>query len=308
MLKGIRNRLGINDDLERLVGVDFGAQCIRVVSLGLNAANDLGSASRCQVPLGKGAMNGAEIEDFDQVVGQLLVAVEDLKLQGCKVAFAYPSLAVRACTMTVQEYMRWINAPDADVIAVLTDKMQLPKSDWCFDWMPQDRANWNAVVARQESVMDRYALAEYAQLHPCVLDLDRLAVDRLFSWLCKHSGLWPQLWLRWYEGLLFAHVQYGPEQAHSRGQYCLGVSDVVAKLDGMLCELKNVQVDQLSAAPHMAVRFTGLQDQMADLMEVVTQLWPHANCLDPNEQKHLSWVTEEDWSVAAGLVLHPRLR
>ena len=308
MFQWIQNHLGGAKSNRPRVGVDIGAQGLRVVCMHADSPLSLEAISRRQVPLPKGVINGAEMEDFEEVARQLRQVVEELNLQGCEAAFSFPSMAVRSCALEPKEYKQWLSRPDEVVIEYLLEKLNLPRGEWCFDWAPMANGHMCAVVARQETVMDRYALAEQAQLTPTVLDLERLATDRVFEWLCQQDGTWPQLWIRWCNGLLFAHIQIEPDRGDSAVRYCWQMSDLSSTLDALLDELSQVCGELPPDATSLAVRLSGLKDHTNGLMDGVVQRWPNAIHLGAPDQDVLNLLIEDDWSVALGLAMHPGLR
>lgn len=304
----MQSHLGGLPKNDRLVGVDIGAQSLRVVSLCAAKPFVSDAVIKQQVPLRKGAINGAEIEDFDEVLRQLLVVVEDLNLQGCQAAVSFPSTAVRSYEVACSEYQHWFGQPDDLVIEHLVQTKQLPRGHWCFDWSHSAQGMRCAVVARQELVMDRYALVEHALLQPMVLDLDRTAADRSFAWLCQQGGLWPQLWIRWSDGLLFLHLQLDPNEGASVVRYCWQPGDLVGALALLIDELMQSHGHVISDSCALAVRLTGVSDIASGLMDVVLLRWPQAICVGASEQVECKLLLEEGWSVAVGLALHPGLK
>jgi hypothetical protein len=308
MFRWIQNHLGVAANKVGRVGVDIGAQGLRVVCMngGLDAASE--QISHRRVPLARGVINGAEIEDIDEVARQLCLVVDELSLQGCQAAFSFPSMATRCCEIDPTAYKTLCHRPDEEVIEYLLERLRLPKGEWCFDWGERVNGTVSAVVARQPAVMDRYAVAEMAQLSPTVLDLERMAADRVFEWLCQHGRMWPQLWIRWSDGLLFVHAQIAPEQGTSAVRYCWQMADLISVLESLLDELSQASVWSVMPERVLAVRFSGLGDVANGLMEVVVQRWPHAICVGMPDHGVLTELLEDDWSVALGLALHPGLR
>jgi len=308
MWRWIQNHLGMAPKQTRRVGVDIGAQGLRVVCIDTDSPMTLETMSRRQVPLRKGTLNGAEIEDFDEVLSQLRLVVEEMGIEGCPAALAFPSMAVRSCVLEPQAYKQWLSRPDEEVTEYLLERLNLPRGEWCFDWLPHANGGMSAVVARQEAVMDRYALAEQAQLTPTVLDLERLATDRVFEWLCQQDGTWPQLWIGWRNGLLFAHIQIEPDQGVSAVRYCWQMADLMSTLEALLDELSQACGGLPAEATAMAVRLSGRKDEAPALMDGLVQRWPNAIHLGAPAEGVLSLVINDDWSVALGLAMHPGMR
>lgn len=308
MWRWIQNHLGMAPKQTRRVGVDISGQGLRVVCMHTDSPMTLEAISRRQVPLRKGTLNGAEIEDFDEVLSQLRLVVEELGLEGCPAALAFPSMAVRTCALKPKEYKQWLSRPDEEVTEHLLERLNLPRGDWSFDWLHHTNGSVSAVVARQEAVMDRYALAEQAQLKPTVLDLECLATDRVFEWLCQQDGTWPQLWIRLRNGLLFAHIQIEPDQGVSAVRYCWEMADLSSTLEALLDELSQACGGLPASATAVAVRLSGLKDETPALMDGLVQRWPNAVHLGAPDQGVLSLLINDDWSVALGLVMHPGMR
>lgn len=290
------------------VGVDIGAQSLRVVCMPADAALNFETIIHEQVPLTKGAMNGAEIEDFDEVLEKLCLLVDEMSLHGCHAAFSFPSMAVRRYAFERSEYLQWLKRPDDEVIQYLIERLKLPQGDWCFDWASNTNGNMCAVMARQDLVMDRYALAEQAELKPTVLDLERLATDRFFQWMCQQKASWPQLWVRWCDGLLFTHAQTQPGQGVSAVRYCWQTSDLHdayhALLDEMLQDCGGLPAESST----VTVRWSGFKDKTHTLMNEVFHRWPHAIYSGEFDQGILTPLLDDDWSVALGLAMHPGLQ
>ena len=148
---------------------------------------------------------------------------------GMPAAMAVPSPAVR--TLEWEGWGREANAwREADVVSHVTQQLHLPQSDWIVDYGVSARrakvdGAW-AGVAHESCVYERYAWLEQAGLDPCVLDLDRLAIDRVLHASCHQTSTWPCVWVLWREGLMSLHLCPGPRDGCSASAYALHDTEV----------------------------------------------------------------------------------
>lgn len=293
----------------RWVGVDVSVQAIQVVVLTPQSMQGLEPLVHLQVPLPSGAINGAEIDDFDQVAQCLQDAIDPLNLIGCPAACAIPALAVRTVGLEAADFARLQCLPDHAVIAHLINKQSLPPGDWCVDLTHDDYKRGYALVARQEAVLDRYALLEQVQLVPAILDVDTHAADRAFKALCVLDQEWPQLWGRWRNGFLSLHLQGSAKVCVNNARYCWRAEEVPQVFEAMLKPLlREVQGDEQACRTPLWVRFSGLSPMESMLMQVVATHWPHTVSRSETQYAPFERLIDQDWAVAYGLALHPGLR
>lgn len=291
------------------VGVDLNAQGIQVVALTKQSIQGLEPFDHVQVPLPSGAINGAEIDDFDKVAEGLQNAVDQLNLIGCQAACAISALAVKSVALEAEDFSRWQGLPDQAVIEHLIERQDLPQGEWCVDLTQDACQRGYAVVARLEAVLDRYALLEQVQLVPAILDVDTHAIDRSFETLCTHDQVWPQLWARWQNGFLSLHLQWSASGFANSARYCWRAEDVPQVFEAMLKPfLRDTQSDEPVWQSPLKVRFSGLSSMQTVLIHIVAAHWPHTVSLSETQPALFDHLIDEDWAVAYGLALHPGLR
>lgn len=292
-----------------VVGLDLTPSGMRFVALERSFSADT-CVHAVHLALPQGAVNGLVLEDFDTVVDVLAEQVHALGLVGCSVALALPSHGVRELS-----WPAWDGEPqlwdETHVYKHVQQHMQLPQEAWSIDFGLEHEAPvqqaW-AVVARESVVQERYELAEQAGLQPNVLDVDRLALDRLLDVACQVSQVWPSVWLVLREGVLSAHVALAPSVVLSRSAYFWQGDTVVSQLRQLLSSaLEGCDTSLMLQGP-VSVRFTGLHELRVPLMEALKVEWQQAFELPT---PCAAWLETADasqpFAVALGLALHPSL-
>jgi hypothetical protein len=289
------------------LGLDLGSHSMRLVALE-RSSSVVNCVHALHIALPENAVNGLELEGFETVVEVLSKQVDALGLRGHPVAMALPSHGVHELN-----WPAWDDKPDRwDEIQVyehVQQRMQMPQEALSIDFGLAYESGFQqawAVVARERVVQDRYDLAEQAGLKPTVLDVDRLALDRLLDAACQHSGAWPSIWLLWREGVLSAHVAWAPCVVVSRSAYVWNSDSLLEQsqqlLAGALADGDTKAIQQHA----VSVRFTGLQQMKSPIMKTLQMEWPHMFEL---QTPCAAWIEEagalEHCPVALGLALHP---
>lgn len=290
------------------VGLDLTAQNIRLLVLEQGSSQ----ATRClhavQLPLPRGAVNGLVLEGFDVIAETLAAKVQELGLEGRAVAMALPAQGVREMSWSA-----WDGPPqlwhEAVVYKHVQHAMQLPQEPWSLDFgldhaSPVQQA-W-AVVARESVVRERFELAEQVGLVPTVLDVDRLALDRLLNHACLQVNTWPRVWLMGREGVFSVHVAMGPDEVASASAYALAGESAPTQFNALMVKvLQGYDTSQWQQKP-VAVGSTGLDDFRDGLMEVLQMHWPQAYEVQSPCALLLDHVESPSaYAVALGLALHP---
>lgn len=273
-------------------------------------------------PLPAGVINGLVLEPFERVAESLQVLVTRLSAKGLPVAMALPAHA--ALSVSFQMDTPADTWSDLGVLEALQAQGHLPAGQWCVDFgaapqiddaqdgavAPKKPLRGWAVVARQEAVMERFALAESAGLVPQALDLDNEVCERLLALDCERTGHWPTLWLYRRAGLLTAYLCTAPGECQSASRYwsSLGDDTTLSLADAMQATWQP-WLALLPVPTVLQVRCSGL-DALADaVLDSVQQQWPHAYLLSAPEASWLEATRSPctDMALALALALHPAL-
>lgn len=296
---------------QRRVGLELTAQSIKLLTIELGSEDSLRCLHAVQLPLPQGAINGLVLEAFDQIAETLMAQIKELGLEGCGVAMALPAQGVREMSWSA-----WDDPPqlwhEELVYAHVQQSMQLPNEAWSLDFgldhvSPLQQA-W-AVVARESVVRERYELAEQVGLVPMVLDIDRLALDRLFNYSCKILQTWPSVWMTYRDGVFSVHLAMGPDEVLSVSAYAIGGELFLTQLKVLMAKVtENYDVSQWEQTP-VAIRFTGLDDLRGELLEFHQTYWPKAYETQSFCIPDLEFLdSDTTYAVALGLALHPGWR
>jgi len=283
---------------------------MRLLVLDRSSSDDVRCVHAIQMPLPHGAVNGLVLDAFDLIADTLAAKVQELGLEGSGVAMALPAQGVRELSWSA-----WDGPPqlwhEPLVYKQVQQALQLPQEAWSLDFgldhaSPIQQA-W-AVVARESVVQERYELAEQAGLVPKILDVDRLALDRLLNMSCEEVRAWPSVWLMWRDGVLSAHLAVGSDEVSSASAYAMPGESVLSQLKGLMA--KAVEGYDTTEWLHdsVAIRLTGVDDLRESLMDTFQSLWPKAYEVQSPCALCLAEVESPDpYAVALGLALHPGL-
>lgn len=256
----------------------------------------------------RGAVNGMVLEEFDLIADILAAKVHELGLEGRTVAMALPAQGVREMSWSA-----WDDSPQSWTEALVSKHvqhtLQLPPEPWSLDFgldhgSPVQQA-W-AVVARESVVRERFELAEQVGLVPTVLDVDRLALDRLLNHACQHTHIWPSVWLMGREGVFSVHVAIGPDEVSSASVYAMAGESAPSQFNVLIAKaLQGYDSTEWQHQP-VAMSLTGVDDFRDGLMEVLQVHWPQAYEVQSPCALLLEHVDSPSaYAVALGLALHP---
>ena len=290
------------------VGLDLTAQSIRLLVLEPGSSKASQCVHAVELPLPRGAISGLVLEGFDLIADTLAAKVRELGLEGRAVAMALPAQGVREMSWSA-----WDGPPqlwhEAVVYKHVQHTMQLPSEPWSLDFgldhaSPVQQA-W-AVVARESVVRERFELAEQVGLVPTVLDIDRLALDRLLNHACQHNDMWPRLWLMGREGVFSVHVAIGPDEVSSASVYAMAGESAPSQFNVLIAKaLQGYDASEWQHQP-VAMSLTGVDDFRDGLMEVLLAHWPQAYEVQSPCALLLERVDSPSaYAVALGLALHP---
>ena len=292
------------------VGLDLTAHSMRILVLERSSSDSYRCVHAIQMPLPHGAINGLVLEAFDLIADTLADKVQELGLEGCAVAMALPSQGVRELNWSTRDVSTQL-WHETHVYKHVQQALQLPQEAWSFDFGIEhaslNQQAW-AVVARESVVQERYELAEQAGLLPKILDVDRLALDRLLNMACHEVNAWPSLWLTRREGVLSAHLAVGSEDVLSASAYAIQGESVLSQLKVLTAKaLSGYDTSEWQHDP-VAIRLTGVDDLRETLMSDLKTLWPQAHEAQSPCALSLDDVDSRDqYAVAYGLALHPGL-
>lgn len=297
-------------EAQRTVGLDLTAQSLKLVVLEPASNHSNRCVHATKLPLPPGAVNGLVLDGFDLIADTLAAQVQDLGLEGHAVAMALPAQGVREVSWSTTDGPFEL-CNEAMVFQHVQQTIQLPLGPWRIDFGVEHTSNeqqaW-AVVARESVVQERFELAEQGGLVPTVLDVDRLALDRLLNQSRQKVEAGPGVWMMCREGVVSVHLAASNNEVASASAYAMPGNSLESEFRNLLFKLMSGSNADQWRHQAVSISLVGVDDCRSGLMEAVQSHWPQAFEV---ESPCAVWMEHVDspnaYAVALGLALHPGL-